>query len=637
MKYGVSITEKVFDIINNKTEWNGLIALDRLITRPPHTFTIVVNKQGTIIELFQQTDTQENSLTIEKFIFYRNGFQFSNPYGQSELKQAYRWAFIKDRFVKYMGIYGEKFSVPYALGKVPPQTSQSDREMFQEMLERIQAKGSGVIDDDSLIEFLNAGQVGSYGDFFNKAIELFNKAIARNFLIPELFGFTDHETGSQSLGKEQLDLYIKTAVLPQQKKLSDMISEEIIRPLIDLNFGEQNIYPTIVFSDLLNQDLKEKYDIWFAAIKGGIIEPTEQDNNILRKDLNFPEVQEEDEEPIEDDPVEDEPIPEDDELPVDDEEDAVPLPDVEDEPIQDKTPEGQPVEFKADPVFFSSQNVNQVQNDFDTLETAFGTSLNTIITEIKDFFINETIEQKIVANEDFAAVRRLKIPKTSVDKLRKSFETAALSGKDTGFDTSIATLEESLNTKLQLEIDFANKGTVGTFTPSKTSQFLKNNAFIMSGIEDDFILKEVQLTLQSGLLAGKSTSQIVSDLEDVFTTYGLFTVGFFPKEGLTGRLLTVTRTNLSTAYNLGRMESFNDPGVKEDLAALQYSAIIDTNTTDFCLTYDNRVYKATDSLWDWLTPPNHFNCRSIVFPVFIQDDPTISTKIAKRPPTDFGG
>ena len=263
--------------------------------------------------------------------------------------------------------------------------------------------------------------------------------------------------------------------------------------------------------------------------------------------------------------------------------------------------------------------------------------MNIIITEIKDFFIDETINEKIVVNEDFAAVRRLKIPKTSIEKLRKSFERAALSGRDTGFDTSIATLEESLNKKLQSEINFANKGTVGTFTSSKTSQFLKNNAFIMSGIEDEFILKEVQLTLQSGLLAGKTTNQIVSDLEEVFATYGLFTVDFFPKEGLIGRLLTVTRTNLSTSYNLGRMESFNDPGVKEDLVGLQYSAIIDTNTTDFCNTYNNRIYKATDSIWDWLTPPNHFNCRSILFPAFIQDDPTISTKLALRPPTDFGG
>lgn len=50
------------------------------------------------------------------------------------------------------------------------------------------------------------------------------------------------------------------------------------------------------------------------------------------------------------------------------------------------------------------------------------------------------------------------------------------------------------------------------------------------------------------------------------------------------------------------------------MAGVQYSAIIDTRTTPVYTYLDGRIFRANDPELDRLTPPNHFNCRSVLCP-----------------------
>ncbi len=63
------------------------------------------------------------------------------------------------------------------------------------------------------------------------------------------------------------------------------------------------------------------------------------------------------------------------------------------------------------------------------------------------------------------------------------------------------------------------------------------------------------------------------------------------------------------AINTGRksiLEWYSD-----GIYAYQYSAILDSRTTDICKGLDWMVVKAWSSLFDEYSPPNHRNCRSI--------------------------
>lgn len=61
--------------------------------------------------------------------------------------------------------------------------------------------------------------------------------------------------------------------------------------------------------------------------------------------------------------------------------------------------------------------------------------------------------------------------------------------------------------------------------------------------------------------------------------------------------------------NLGRATIFER--YPEEVEAMQYSAIIDENTTDICLSLDGRIVKPGSAEFYSYSPPRHYNCRSI--------------------------
>ena len=58
-----------------------------------------------------------------------------------------------------------------------------------------------------------------------------------------------------------------------------------------------------------------------------------------------------------------------------------------------------------------------------------------------------------------------------------------------------------------------------------------------------------------------------------------------------------------------------DPDIKPEVPAWQYSAIMDPRTTEICRGLDRKTYLSNDPIWSRVYPPNHYNCRSIVVPI----------------------
>ena len=103
------------------------------------------------------------------------------------------------------------------------------------------------------------------------------------------------------------------------------------------------------------------------------------------------------------------------------------------------------------------------------------------------------------------------------------------------------------------------------------------------------------------------------------------------------KLETLVRTNATMAYNQGRLAEMQDPDVKQSIPAYRYSAIMDDRTTDICQSADGRVWAADDEIWDVWTPPNHFNCRSVLLPVFVGEEYELSGKSGLvQPAAGFG-
>jgi SPP1 gp7 family putative phage head morphogenesis protein len=79
---------------------------------------------------------------------------------------------------------------------------------------------------------------------------------------------------------------------------------------------------------------------------------------------------------------------------------------------------------------------------------------------------------------------------------------------------------------------------------------------------------------------------------------------------------TVFRTQTQLAYGAGRWEADQAPEIQEILWGYQYSAVGDDRTRETHLALDGTVLPKEDPLWERIWPPNGWNCRCQVIPIF---------------------
>ena len=78
---------------------------------------------------------------------------------------------------------------------------------------------------------------------------------------------------------------------------------------------------------------------------------------------------------------------------------------------------------------------------------------------------------------------------------------------------------------------------------------------------------------------------------------------------------TVYRTNTMSAFNAGRAEAFDE----YEPEYLEFIGIEDFRQTPVCAARSGIVKKRTDPFWKKNFPPLHFNCRSTVRPVYVEE------------------
>jgi len=99
-----------------------------------------------------------------------------------------------------------------------------------------------------------------------------------------------------------------------------------------------------------------------------------------------------------------------------------------------------------------------------------------------------------------------------------------------------------------------------------------------------------------------------------------------------GRLETIFRTNVQTAYNAGRHAVFSAPAVRKARPYLRFDGVEDDRQTDICEACNGVVLPADDPYWNSHTPPLHFNCRSTV--VALSSDEADDEGVTDDPPEE---
>lgn len=173
---------------------------------------------------------------------------------QVQLLRTVLWTYLFKNFgwkafVTYCEIYG----IPLRIGKYPSGTV--DEKATNELKVALRSLGvdaSGIFPDNMTIEIIEAAKSGGTESVHTKLIELATKGYAKAIL-----GHTgSSESTPGKLGSEDAAKEVKfDLIAADAEALAYTLSDQLIRPWVDFQFGPQDNYPFFKFSVTEPEDL----------------------------------------------------------------------------------------------------------------------------------------------------------------------------------------------------------------------------------------------------------------------------------------------------------------------------------------------------------------------------------------------
>lgn len=282
LEYGYSATEKVFDYRDGK------IVLKKLKVLDPHTVRAKTDQFGDLMYVIQRIGTKEIKIPASKIIWYAYDKKFGQPYGNSILRPVYKHWFIKDKMYRFANIAYERYGTPLLVGKVDDANDVSKMSRLLTKINGLTGLAISGADDIKAIQGSNADFVGY--------IEHHDRKIMEAMLVPPMMLSVGRgQNGSYALTDNQFDIFL-IRLQALQRDLKALIEEEIIRPLIDLNFPNVKKYPSFNFKPLAKEDTEKLARVFQMLIQAQVVAPSE---DWIREELGFPVMSDEDKKAME--------------------------------------------------------------------------------------------------------------------------------------------------------------------------------------------------------------------------------------------------------------------------------------------------------------------------------------------------
>lgn len=615
-RFGFSLSEKIF-----KTREDGSLTLKDVKTRHPNTWLIETDPAGNVQSYKQQAGLGENlEIDPKSLIHFINRSRFGNPYGKSDLREAYNAWFVKRHVIRFYSIFLEKAASPTPVGKYDAiKTEKQDAEDTYNALKKLQTKTALLIPNSIELEWFTSN---NSGDAFIKGLNIFNMFIGRALLVPDLMGYQGAETGggSYSLGKEQIGLFARH-VERRRKHLERIINKHLVDPLVKYNFGILEHYPKFKLKPISEDNTLEFAKVFLQAVNGKLYKPTEEEINHFRDLIGFPqsdeveifptaggpqpgmnpfipEQGEEDNEERQDgeegsseegSPSEESPNEESGQEEVKEDENEV----VEEEKKENEEDDTDQKKYIGDAFnlppgeYHKKTDFKALENQMEANEKRIMSELTPIVKEVYKDLILQIEKKNIIPGQKVEKIDTVKVKSTYIKQMQKVLKE--------NFRKHY-TESQSL---AQGEI-FKSKFAL----PLPTDKFLKlleEELFLYIGKWAYDATTAAQVAMRTALKDGMPISSVI----DLLTSTG--------QVDSTVSLERFSRTKTTEFMNRARHDFFESTEV---VSGYQYSAILDGRTSPICRGLHGKTFaKGKEPI-----PPMHFNCRSLLVPITVFEE-----------------
>jgi len=227
----------------------------------------------------------------ERLVYFCNDREGDDWRGESILRSAYGAWWRKDVLLRLDAIRHERFSVPTPKYELREGFQEGDYDRAKEILEnyRSHEKGYLIQMPGDKIDFLTLSSTAMPD--IQASIDREDRYILFNVL-GQFMNLGNTETGSRSVGEVHSDLFYGSLQFVAND-IATTLEKDLIRELVDVNFGEQKSYPKISVTKLQKPNIALVLDAISKLIPIGVLTTDENIEKTIRDLMDLPEKTEE--------------------------------------------------------------------------------------------------------------------------------------------------------------------------------------------------------------------------------------------------------------------------------------------------------------------------------------------------------
>ena len=289
LKYGFSLSEKVYDYIPNGT-WKGLLGYEVIRDKPVFDFTIDTNNKGEVLGFVQSQEFRgETVIPPWKLVYWPYQATSDNPYGYSDLCPAFQHVFAQSVMDESWPTALKRYAMPIVVveerGTAHEETS---RKNLEEVMKRIKEE-TGIILPYNIqdVRYLEQGGSNAAYQAYQKHQEYRARQIRLSCLVPDLMISEGTRTGSKSMSQTHMKGFTSNIIPNLRQSIAYVVNEQVVKPLVDFNFENVDEYPVFTFGSSEHEDNEILAGIFNDFIQNGIA-TLEEDRPWIREKFGIP-------------------------------------------------------------------------------------------------------------------------------------------------------------------------------------------------------------------------------------------------------------------------------------------------------------------------------------------------------------
>lgn len=190
------------------------------------------------------------------------------PYGTPLCARAYWYYWYKKQNLKTWSLYNEKYGSPTAVARYSPTTTSEELTKLAEVVQGLQHDSGVVIPQDVALELLEARQSGAAGTYRELA-DWCNDEMSKLVLGQTLTTSEGRRSGSMALGQVH-DRVRAEYLAADARALGAALSSQLVRWIVDFNFGAGEAAPRLVFDVANAAEFKGELELDEQLIRMGV-------------------------------------------------------------------------------------------------------------------------------------------------------------------------------------------------------------------------------------------------------------------------------------------------------------------------------------------------------------------------------